>query len=60
MLVCDTSGLLAYGDASDARCARVSASIAADPGTFVVSPHVVAELDSLLATREECRPKWRP
>ncbi len=51
MLVCDTSGLLAYFDASDAHCAQVSAIIDADPGPFVVSPYVVAELDYLLATR---------
>ncbi|MHB8287675.1 MAG: PIN domain-containing protein [Acidimicrobiales bacterium] len=51
MLVCDTSGLLAYFDASDTYCARVSSVIEADPGPFVVSPYVVAELDYLLATR---------
>ena len=51
MLVCDTSGLLAYFDASDAHCAAVSAIIEADPGPFVVSPYVLAELDYLLATR---------
>jgi predicted nucleic acid-binding protein len=50
MLLCDTSGLLAYFDASDAHCARVSEVIEADPGPFVVSPYVVAELDHLLAT----------
>ena len=51
MLICDTSGLLAYFDASDAHCADVSATIEADPGPFIVSPYVVAELDYLLATR---------
>lgn len=51
MLVCDTSGLLAYFDASDAHCAEVSAVVDADPGPFVVSPYVVAELEHLLATR---------
>jgi uncharacterized protein len=51
MLICDTSGLLAYFDASDAHCASVSAVMAADPGPFIVSPYVVAELDYLLATR---------
>lgn len=50
-LVCDTSGLLAYFDASDAHCGRVSKVINADRGPFVVSPYVVAELDYLLATR---------
>ncbi|MGH2365102.1 MAG: PIN domain-containing protein [Chloroflexota bacterium] len=51
MLVCDTSGLLAYFDASDAHCAEVSGVVEADPGPFIVSPYVVAELDYLLATR---------
>lgn len=51
MLICDTSGLVAYFDASDAHHAQVSAAIDADPGPFVVSPYVLAELDYLLATR---------
>jgi predicted nucleic acid-binding protein len=51
LLICDTSGLLAYFDASDANCARVTAVINEDPGPFVVSPYVIAELDYLLATR---------
>lgn len=51
MLVCDTSGLLAYFDASDAHCDEVSDVVEADPGPFIVSPFVVAELDYLLATR---------
>ena len=51
MIICDTSGLLAYFDTSDTHCARVSAVIDADPGPFVVSPFVIAELDHLLATR---------
>lgn len=51
MLVCDTSGLLAYFDASDAHCGEVGAVVDADPGPFVVSPYVVAELHYLLATR---------
>ncbi|MGH9301613.1 MAG: PIN domain-containing protein [Acidimicrobiales bacterium] len=51
MLVCDTSGLIAYFDAGDARSAEVSAVIQADPGPFVVSPYVVAELGYILATR---------
>lgn len=55
MLVCDTSGLVAYFDASDAHHADVSASIEADPGPFVVSPYVLAELDYLLATRRGVR-----
>lgn len=51
MLVCDTSGLIAYFDASDAHHAETSAAIDGDPGPFVVSPFVLAELDYLLATR---------
>jgi uncharacterized protein len=51
VLLCDTSGLLAYLDASDAHWARVSTVIEANPGPFVVSPYVIAELDYLLATR---------
>ena len=50
-LVCDTSGLLAYFDASDAYCAEVSRVIEAESGPFIVSPYIVAELDYLLATR---------
>lgn len=55
MLVCDTSGLVAYFDASDAHHAKVSAIIEADHGPFVVSPYVLAELDYLLATRRGVR-----
>jgi uncharacterized protein len=51
VLVCDTSGLIAYFDASDAHSGAVTSAIEADPGPFVVSPYVVAELDYLLATR---------
>lgn len=51
MLICDTSGLLAYFDASDSHNSRVQEVIDADSGPFVVSPYVVAELDCLLATR---------
>lgn len=51
MLVCDTSGLIAYFDASDASHRDVSAVVDADDGPFIVSPYVVAEVDYLLATR---------
>jgi uncharacterized protein len=51
MLICDTSGLVAYFDASDAHHDAVAAAIDAEAGPFVVSPYVVAELDYLLATR---------
>jgi len=55
VLICDTSGLLAYFDASDAHNAQMAAVIEADTGPFVVSPYVVAELDYLLATRRGAR-----
>ena len=51
MLVCDTSGLIAYFDASDAHHEAVTTAVEADPGPFIVSPYVLAELDYLLATR---------
>lgn len=53
MLACDTSGLLAYFDARDAQNGPVSWVVETDPGPFVVSPYVLAELDYLLATRRE-------
>ena len=55
MLVCDTSGLVAYFDRSDAHHQLVSATIYADPGPFIVSPYVLAELDYLLAARRGLR-----
>jgi uncharacterized protein len=51
VLVCDTSGLLAYFDASDSHHSRVRGVVDRDPGPFIVSPYVLAELDYLLATR---------
>ena len=51
MLICDTRGLIAFFDASDRHHVQVSNVIAADPGPFVVSPFVLAELDYLMATR---------
>jgi len=50
-LICDTSGLIAYFDASDAHHRKVAATIDGDSGPFIVSPFVLAELDYLLATR---------
>jgi uncharacterized protein len=57
VLVCDTSGLLAYFDASDAWNTPVNAVIDTDPGPFVVSPYVIAELDYLVATRRGVGPE---
>ena len=51
MLICDTSGLLAYFDDAEAQHAQVSQVIEADDGPLVVSPYVLAELDYILATR---------
>jgi uncharacterized protein len=51
VLLCDTSGLIAYFDASDTHHRAVDATITDDSGPFVVSPFVLAELDYLLATR---------
>lgn len=55
MLVCDTSGLIAFFDASESSHARVAAAIDQSSGPFVVSPYVVAELDYLLMSRRGSR-----
>jgi uncharacterized protein len=55
VLICDTSGLLAFFDASDKHHVRTAAAVDADPGPFVVSPYVLAELDYLLVTRRGVR-----
>ncbi len=49
MLLCDTSGLLAFFDRSDRHHGPVVEAVDGDTGPFVVSPYVVAELDYLLA-----------
>jgi uncharacterized protein len=51
VLICDTSGLIAFFDASDAAHRRVGTAVERSGGPFVVSPYVVAEVDYLLATR---------
>jgi predicted nucleic acid-binding protein len=51
VLLCDTSGLLAYFDADQEDHAAVSAAIERESGPFVVSPYVLAELDYLLGNR---------
>ncbi|HWF26056.1 MAG TPA: PIN domain-containing protein [Solirubrobacteraceae bacterium] len=51
VLVCDTSGLIAYFDASDAHHRAVTTAVEAEPGPFIVSPYVLVELDYVLATR---------
>lgn len=50
-LVCDTSTLLAYLDGSDPYCDAVIRVTGADSGAEMVSLHIVAECDYLLATR---------
>jgi hypothetical protein len=51
MIVLDTSGLLAIVDSDQQDHAAVHRAIAAEPGPFLVSPFVLAELDYLLMTR---------
>jgi hypothetical protein len=51
MIVPDTSGLLALVDADQQDHAAAHAAVAAEPGPFLVSPFVLAELDYLLMTR---------
>jgi predicted nucleic acid-binding protein len=50
-LICDTSGLLALSDASDPDHESVAAVVDVAAGPFVVSPFVLAEIDSLLRAR---------
>jgi len=50
-MIVDTSALLAYLNDGEARHAEVRAAIDDDPGPFVVSPFVLAELDYLVLTR---------
>jgi uncharacterized protein len=51
VLICDTSGLIAYYVTDDVNHERVSAALNSDPGPFIVSPYVLAELDYLLGMR---------
>jgi predicted nucleic acid-binding protein len=50
-LLCDTSGLIAFFDAGDAHHGEVTERVDAEPGPFVVSPYVLAEVDYLLGAR---------
>ena len=52
MLICDTSGLLPHFNIGDPDHERARAALESEPGPFVVSPFVLAELDSLVAMRE--------
>lgn len=51
MIVLDTSGLLAALDGSQSRHAAAAAALRAAAGPRLLSPFVLAELDSLLSTR---------
>ncbi len=51
MIVLDTSGLLAALDADQRHHHAAREALEADPGPFLLSPFVLAELDYLLLTR---------
>jgi hypothetical protein len=51
LILIDTSGLLAWIDASQNFHREVSAAMKAIPGPFLLSPFILAELDYLTSTR---------
>ena len=51
MIVCDTSGLLAFYDTSSPQNAAARGVFEQDEGPYLVSPLVLAELDYFLLTR---------
>jgi uncharacterized protein len=51
VIVLDTSGLLAALDPDQRHHERASRVLQADPGPFLLSPFILAELDYLLLTR---------
>lgn len=51
MIVVDTSGLVAYLDRSSAHHEACVAAVDDEPGPFLLSPLVLAEVDYLLLTR---------
>jgi hypothetical protein len=51
VIVCDTSGLLAFYDTSSPHNAAARGVFEQDEGPFLVSPLVLAELDYFLLTR---------
>lgn len=55
MIVLDTSGLLAALDPDQRHHDSASRVLRADPGPFLLSPFVLAELDYLLLTRVGAR-----
>jgi uncharacterized protein len=55
VIVLDTSGLLAALDPDQRHHERASRVLQADPGPFLLSPFILAELDYLLLTRVGAR-----
>jgi len=51
LILIDTSGLLAWIDASQHLHREVTAAMKSVPGPFLLSPFILAELDYLTATR---------
>jgi uncharacterized protein len=51
VILIDTSGLLAAIDRAQPAHARAAAAVSRDPGPFLLSPFVLAELDYLLGRR---------
>lgn len=51
MIVLDTSGLLAAIDSAQRQHSAARRALEAEPGPYLLSPFVLAELDYLLATR---------
>lgn len=51
MILLDSSGLIAFLDASDRFHAAAARTVAAEPGPFLLSPFVLAEVDYFLLDR---------
>lgn len=51
MIILDTGGLYAFLDADDAYHDKALAAVDSDPGPFILSPFVLAELDYLVNRR---------
>lgn len=51
MILAGTSGLLSLYNRREPTHPSVAEAVAQEPGPFVVSPYVIAELDYLVATR---------
>jgi uncharacterized protein len=48
LIICDTSGLVAAYSATDSRSRQVIDVLRSEPGQLVLSPFVLAEIDSLI------------